>query len=797
VSAAAFVVLGLLILAAASFLVFSLVKADPPVPLRAALFLFPLRRLFLRGFFSRFFSPKGFSFRGLSPRARRTAFLAATLAVLAAAWFLLPFGESQAGQEILAQARAGDRSFFDSPDFSGTGAEKLIRRQPGGAYYLACGIEELGMLREAEILLEKTFLLDKDPWRQEAALELFRTSAPREAADPLALARRYRVLYPEDIQGRILTMKALLAGGKYAETLSEADSFFSAPPPAARPAPAGTQAEALLCKALAEIRLGHAASAETLRRLFRSYPASEIHSRAYRQAVMPNPHKFSPEELDFFLAKTRRASREWSSALNGYEKAAQDNAHDPVFLFEYGEILQKAAGWKAGLKELEKLLPKLKEDSLIVCEEYRGRFFRLGGQYEKSAASLKTALDLLGERPGVLPPAPAGEETQRERIVWYLLSSSLRVSPELMLQTLASYLPRTADSEYFSDIFESLASQLVRTEDWEKLTAVYTLLRSSPLKEETARYSFLLASALQAGLYTPPRGTPSPRELLDFAKVNGWPYYKILAGLSRSTPKGAAETQFSLYKNEENRKRTAGNRDLYVKGFVDFRLSGRALRSAWRFHDTLSQETILRVAENESAEGRHGEALRVLQRAVRRPGAASPDRRTLEALYPQAYHEEMSKVLPGTNLPPALFYGLVREESYFDPAAGSWAGAIGLSQLMPATAKDVAEKLKIKEPELTDPLTNLRIGSWYFNAQRERFGEGASALAAYNAGSHRVSRWKKQYAKLPGVLFVEAFPLAETREYVRKVLVSAVHYGYLYHHTPPRETVREIFKDFL
>jgi soluble lytic murein transglycosylase len=168
----------------------------------------------------------------------------------------------------------------------------------------------------------------------------------------------------------------------------------------------------------------------------------------------------------------------------------------------------------------------------------------------------------------------------------------------------------------------------------------------------------------------------------------------------------------------------------------------------------------------------------------------------LEALYPQAYYEEMQQVLAETGLPAYVFYGLVREESYFDAAIGSHAGAVGLAQLMPATAREVAAKLKVDSPVLTDPLTNLRLGSFYFRAQWNHFGDGASALAAYNAGTGRARQWRRQNRDLPDVLFTEALSLSETREYIRKIVVSAVHYGYLYHQKTPRETVREIFKDF-
>jgi soluble lytic murein transglycosylase-like protein len=705
-----------------------------------------------------------------------------------------PEGASESAEELLRMAREGNTEFFRSWNFSRIDPELFIRRQPGAAYYLACAFQDLKMDREAEILLEKTFLLDADPWRKEAALELSKNFGEKKDALPLAL--RYCQLYPEDPRGKILVMKALLGKADYTTLLTEAENFLSAPPQGAGPEETG---QALFSRAQAELRLDHPRFPETIRGLFRSCPASAVHAEACREITEGSEKFFSETEMAFFEAKTRRAAGEWGSALGGYTGAASLNAGDPVFLREYGETLQRAAGWKEGLKELNRLLPGLSGDARIVCEEYLGRFYRLGGEYDKSLKSLENALRGLGNREGIFPRAP-GEEACSDRLIWYLLSNALRASVSEMIQILPGYLARVQDRAYFSDILESLSSQLVRAGDWKRLQAVYMLIRPHAHIQDIARYSFLLAAAIRAGLYAPPRGSLPPEyELFDYAAAHGEPYYRILAALSLKGPEASGEN-FSLPLYRERPfsppKAEPSPEDLFVRGFLGFRLSLRAVRNAKGLQDSLDPETILLVAENEASEGRYIDGLRLLQRAVRKPGVV-PDRRMLEALYPQAYSGEMSQAMSLTSLPPALFYGLVREESYFDPSIGSWAGALGLSQLMPATAREVAQRLEINSPDLTDPLTNLRIGSWYLDAQWKRFGDGLCALAAYNAGTNRVSRWKKQSKGLPGVLFAESLPIFETREYVRKVLVSAVHYGYLYYHATPRETVREIFKDFI
>jgi soluble lytic murein transglycosylase-like protein len=109
---------------------------------------------------------------------------------------------------------------------------------------------------------------------------------------------------------------------------------------------------------------------------------------------------------------------------------------------------------------------------------------------------------------------------------------------------------------------------------------------------------------------------------------------------------------------------------------------------------------------------------------------------------------------------PALLKGLIRQESNFNPAARSGAGAVGLTQLMPATAAS----LGVSDP--TDPAQAIEGGAKYLRAQLDRFGgDAAKALAAYNAGPGAVQR----FGGVP--------PYAETQAYVQRVLGYAREYG--------------------
>ena len=133
----------------------------------------------------------------------------------------------------------------------------------------------------------------------------------------------------------------------------------------------------------------------------------------------------------------------------------------------------------------------------------------------------------------------------------------------------------------------------------------------------------------------------------------------------------------------------------------------------------------------------------------------------------------------------ALLLGLARQESEMDPHAVSRSGAMGLMQLMPATARQVSRELGLaysRSRLRTDRGYNIALGSTYLAELLETFrGDRALALAAYNAGPNRVREWLRTYGdprsgKVDPVDWIELVPFAETRNYIQRVLESAVVY---------------------
>jgi soluble lytic murein transglycosylase len=129
--------------------------------------------------------------------------------------------------------------------------------------------------------------------------------------------------------------------------------------------------------------------------------------------------------------------------------------------------------------------------------------------------------------------------------------------------------------------------------------------------------------------------------------------------------------------------------------------------------------------------------------------------------------------------------GVARQESAFDPRAVSSAGAVGLMQLMPATAAELARASRRPAPDrdaLTNPELSLALGARYLADLLARFdGSRTAALISYNAGPRRYLRWRS-YPEFRGdrELMIERIPFAETRRYVKAVLRNVELYRRLY-----------------
>ncbi|MDR3299295.1 MAG: lytic transglycosylase domain-containing protein [Candidatus Accumulibacter sp.] len=156
--------------------------------------------------------------------------------------------------------------------------------------------------------------------------------------------------------------------------------------------------------------------------------------------------------------------------------------------------------------------------------------------------------------------------------------------------------------------------------------------------------------------------------------------------------------------------------------------------------------------------------------------------------YPSPFGEWIRAAAREQSLDDAWVYALIRQESRFVTQAHSSAGASGLMQLMPATARWVAGKIGLKNFQpgrIDDAETNVLLGTSYLRTVMESLGHHpVLASAAYNAGPGRARRWQADH-QLEGAVYAETIPFDETRDYVKKVISNVIYYSALFNH-PPR-----------
>ena len=154
--------------------------------------------------------------------------------------------------------------------------------------------------------------------------------------------------------------------------------------------------------------------------------------------------------------------------------------------------------------------------------------------------------------------------------------------------------------------------------------------------------------------------------------------------------------------------------------------------------------------------------------------------------YPQGYWDSIATYSKKYGQDPYFIAAIIREESQFQAAALSPAGARGVMQVMPQTGEWVARNVSVPgfdRSRLFEPDTAINVGTWYIGHLMKRFkGDPLFVAAAYNAGPEAVTSWlsRNGSAGMERDVFVESIPFTETRGYVKKVLRNYAEYKRIY-----------------
>ena len=188
----------------------------------------------------------------------------------------------------------------------------------------------------------------------------------------------------------------------------------------------------------------------------------------------------------------------------------------------------------------------------------------------------------------------------------------------------------------------------------------------------------------------------------------------------------------------------------------------------------LPDEALLLAAEYARREGLYDRAINTADRTSLRHDFG------LRYLTP--FRDQFAQAARDQGVDAALLFGIARQESRFVPDIVSSAGAVGLMQLMPPTARWVAKQLNradYRPSQISDVEINTQFGAFYFRYWLDRLDKvPALAAAAYNAGPARAQAWRAG-STLEGAVWVESIPFNETREYVKRVLANTMLYAHL------------------
>ena len=406
--------------------------------------------------------------------------------------------------------------------------------------------------------------------------------------------------------------------------------------------------------------------------------------------------------------------------------------------------------------------------------------------------------------------------------MWYYLDTMRMLGLSRYLKALADTAARWKNPAWYADLVQSLRAQLTAAKDWKNLETLHTMLAKTQLPEQQAAVAYTLACA---GHLPPDRtarllqeaageshdalyyrilgtyrlgGAQLLKDSFNFHSAsNGQtqsgrrtqsPGTQVQAGESH-TQADAGKAQTSTFSPQEART--------YIDGLLHFGLYDMVYPRIVAVYPSISAEEALQIARTLASEGRYADSIRVIRFSLKNQEDAAT-KEQLELLYPRPWGKLVSKYAAEYGLPEYLLYALIRSESFFQHQVVSGAGAIGLTQLMPATAADIAKKLKVADYSLTDPEINIRFGAYYLAEMIRRSDNRIMpACFAYNAGISRVRGWQKKAQGLPEDLFLESLEYAETRDYGRKLLSAATVYGVLYYSEEPEDIVRLFFKELL
>ncbi len=660
----------------------------------------------------------------------------------------------------------GSYEFLREVDVTGSSISDLdmYAIDSGSAYYASVILHDLGRRNLSFELLIRQHNHDVEPWASRSALRMLDTAgnaAQRtEAADAVG-----------ELLSAGLSDEAVLDA--YMETLWRTDRHDDM---IERYTELGQPDSLAAWAAVAVSEAAPDSAYDVVRRAIRVAPRGRgIVLLADYLDDTPEAAELTTFERDLLAFRSAVAEADWQFTADllrvvrdesVLSAAAEDDTHPLWYRPVLGDLREawfRRRESSAGARSMEAISASLDGQSASYALEASGRLWRAVNEHGRAVDVLRQAVD----------DAAPGED--RDRVLYHLLHAQISYDYRQATDAAERYLPLVSDPRPFNGIWERLLSNLIVNRRWQDFAGVYEPVRQFASDRTMSQYGVVLAVALDAGLVQAswiPDARDDPREyLLEAAyRQEESIYYRMLAAAMLDDPIRGLPDETAVLEPDAGLPD-----DLLVAGYLDYGLIDDAYTAIRDEGLRPGAPVLRRLAVALAEQGDYLRSLRIANRLTVTEGATLDDR-LARIVYPEAFPDAFDRVLDEFPLERDIFYGLVREESYFSPGIQSPVGATGLAQLMPPTAADVATRLRVTEYDLSDPYTNLRFGARYLSDLLLRFEAWVPSLIAYNAGQGRVGTWLAERQGLPMLLFHESVPFQEPRSYIRNIVVSSVFY---------------------
>ena len=461
----------------------------------------------------------------------------------------------------------------------------------------------------------------------------------------------------------------------------------------------------------------------------------------------------------------------------------------PVLINDLGKAFQYTSYGREGLSLFLQWWDNLEQENpdeknvIYNLLFYTARIARRNGQNTQAISFFEQAL----------PHAPDTE--QSDACIWYILELSLSGTNDFFAQQLGKVVSSWHDGGYFNDLLERFLHTLVSKKEWKRIIQIFDIIKDSGASMKSG-YAWVIVRAVEEGILSKEdlssvQGKEINISMLmqtaydaPYGDVSPVLYYRSLSANVLDLPFLEFHEETAAVKNKKDSPAMQ-----FLLGFFANNAADYVLPYVKQMEKELSVDELRVIAQSLEKEGMYIQSMLLVSRYIAREDYVL-EKSDMELLFPCPYREFVEKYAEEIGIEPHIVFGLIRTESAFQKEVVSHAGAVGLTQLMPATAQEMAGRIKRaggpdyaayeNGVDLRDPEINIHIGAFYLNYLKGRFEDTLLSLMAYNGGMNRIRRLRAASA-LPVDLFLETITIAETRDYGRKVLSAAAVYKALYY----------------